>query len=99
VNGELPFSDIDLGERVFARGVVDVQTAGSVVLEVNSLKGLQLWIDGKSVSDPSAAIDFAKGRRELVFALDPSKRDNTGLKVEIVLAQGSPAKFKPEEGI
>jgi putative heme-binding domain-containing protein len=99
VNGELPFADLDLGERVFARGAVDIQTAGSVVLDVNSLKGLQLWIDGKAVSDPSAAIDFAKGRRELIFALDPSKRGKTGLKVEIVSAQGSPAKFKPEEGI
>lgn len=99
VNGELPFADLDLGERVFARGLVDVQAAGSVVLDVNSLKGLQLWIDGKVVSDPSAAVDFAKGRRELVFALDPSKRGKTGLKVEIVSAQGSPAKFKPEEGI
>ena len=99
VNGELPFADIDLGERVFARGVVDVQAAGSVVLDVNFLKGLQLWIDGKVVNDPSEAIDFAKGRRELIFALDFSKRGKTGLKVEVVSAQGSTAKFKPEEGI
>jgi putative heme-binding domain-containing protein len=99
VNGELPFEDIDLGGKLFARGVVDVQAAGAVVLDVNSLKGLQLWIDGEAVADPSASIDLEKGHKEFVFAIDPTKRGKAGLKVEIVSARNSSAKFKPEEGI
>lgn len=99
VSGELPFADFDLGGPVLARGFVDVQAAGPVVLKINTLQGLRLWIDGAVVGDPSAAIPLAKGRRELVFALDPSQREGKGLRVEVVAAHGSPAKFKPEGGI
>ena len=39
VNGELPATDLALGERVFAKGFVDV---GSIMLDINHREGLSL---------------------------------------------------------
>ena len=48
---------------------------------------------------PAATIDMEKGRRTLTFVVDSSKREETGLRVELVPVPGSSAKFQPEGGI
>ncbi len=98
VDGELPFADIDLGGPVVARGFVDTQVAGPVILKANSWEGVELWIDGEKVDDPSSSIDFSNGRRELALAIDPMKRGALGISVEVTAIPGSPAKFKPVGG-
>ena len=99
VNGELPAADLDRGDVVYARGFVNILVPGPVKLDLNSIKGLRLWIDGREVKDLGAAINFAKGRRALTFAIERKVRGNAGLRVQFVQAPGSPAKFKPEGGI
>jgi putative heme-binding domain-containing protein len=99
VNGELPAADLDLGNTIYARGFVEILVPGAVVLDLNNPKGLRLWIDGQNVRDLSAPFEFSKGRKTLTFAIDRKQRGNTGLRVQVVEAPGSSAKFKPEGGI
>ena len=99
VNGELPASDLALGERVFAKGFVDVQTPGSIRLDINHREGLSLWVDGKEVSDFEKPIELNEGRKEFTFRLDQSKRSDLGLRVLLETANGSPIKFRIEGGI
>ena len=82
VSGELPFADFDRGEVVFARGFVDMLTAGEVRLRINRLQGLQLSVDGRTVADPTATLSLGKGRRTLTFRIDPAQRGKSGLRVE-----------------
>ena len=76
-----------------------MQTPGPVFLDINHRDGLELWIDGEAVPDPSKSIDLSKGRKEITFAFDPSKREKKGLSVLLGTESGSPTKFKVEGGI
>ncbi|MDA7657388.1 dehydrogenase [Verrucomicrobia bacterium] len=99
VNGELPAADLDLGDIVYARGVVEVLAPGAVVFDLNNLKGLSLWIDGQKVEDLSTPFELTQGRKTLTFAIDRKQRGSAGLRVQFAQAPGSSAKFKPEGGI
>ena len=99
VNGELPAADLGRGKVVYARGYIDVLVAGNLKLQLNDTKGLRLWVEGKEMTDLAQPIHFDKGRRTLTFAIDRAKRGKTGLRVELIQAPGSPAKFKPVGGI
>ncbi len=99
VNGELPAADLALGEHVFAKGFVVVQTPGSIMLDINHREGLSLWVDGKEVSDLEKPIKLNEGRKEFTFSLDQSKRSDLGLRVLLQTTNGSPAKFRIEGGI
>ncbi len=99
VDGELPGSELAIGERVLVRGYVNVQIAGAVKLDINSLDGLQLWIDGHEVADLLDPIDLSEGRRILTFAIDRTRRGEAGLRVELAPVPGSPIKFQPEGGL
>ena len=82
VNGELPIEDLPMGDRVFARGFVNVLVAGAVKLEINENDGLSLWIDGAPIKDLEAAVKLARGRHTLTFVLDRHSR-HVGLRVEL----------------
>ena len=97
VNGELPASEFASDAHVYAQGVVDVQVAGALGMKFNSQKGLKLWIDNKMM-DLTQPIPLSRGRHSITFSIDPVKRGSTGLQVELVAAEGSPIKFKPEGG-
>ena len=99
VNGELPAADLALGEHVFAKGFVDVQTRGSIMLDINHREGLSLGVDGKEVSDLEKPIKLNEGRKEFTFSLDQSKRSDLGLRVLLQTTNGSPVKFRIEGGI
>lgn len=99
VNGELPFEDLNLGKRVFAKGFMEVQTSGSITLDINDRKGLEIWIDGVAVSNLEEPIEVSMGRKEMVFAVDQSQRSESGLKVLVQAETGSAVKFKIEGGI
>jgi len=68
------------------------------VLDLNDTKGLQLWVNGESkgITDP---IPLPKGKHSITFAIEPEKRNDTGLLVELKAAAGSSIKFQPEGGI
>ena len=98
VNGELISEDLPITDRVLARGYVNVQMAGGVRLKLNDSSGLKLWIDGEQVANPNEMIKLPKGRRSFTFVIDRTIRDSMGLRVELMPAPESPAKFKPEGG-
>ena len=97
VSGELPPEDYPAGESVFARGFVNVLAAGTARLEVNSIDGLTLWVDGTPINDLSAPISLGKGRRTLTFGFDPTQRQS-GLRVEVTTVDGH-GTFQPEGGL
>lgn len=96
VSGVLPPEDYPAGELVFVRGFVNVLVTGSGRLDINSVDGLTLWVDGKPVGDLEAPIEFDKGRRTLTFGFSPARRER-GLRVELK-AMNARGKFQPEGG-
>lgn len=100
VNGELPDTELRLyGDHVFASSVVNVLVAGPVNLDIRSIASLRLWSDGIEITDLNAPVMLQKGKATLTFAVDRTKRDDTGLRVELKPAPNSPAKFQPEGGL
>lgn len=97
VSGELPLVDFPAGEHVFVRGFVNVFVSGTARLEVNSVEGLTLRVDGKQVHDLASPIRLEKGRRTLTFGFSPKQRQN-GLRVELKAMDGE-VKFQPEGGL
>lgn len=97
VSGELPMADCSDGEYVFVRGFVNVLKTGSASLQINSVDGLTLRLDGKQVDDLSAPIHLEKGRRTFTFGFNPKQR-NTGLRVELMAMDGA-VKYQPEGGL
>lgn len=97
VSGTLPAEDYPAGEQVFARGFVNVLVAGAVRLNVNTIDGLTLWVDGKRVNELAASIKLDQGRRTLTFAFRPEERQG-GLRVELT-AMDDIVKVQPEGGL
>ncbi|MGI9242919.1 MAG: PVC-type heme-binding CxxCH protein, partial [Verrucomicrobiales bacterium] len=99
-DGSLPIGDLPGGGSCFARGYVNVQVAGTVKLRLNTIDGLQLWIDDRRVENLSAGLDLTVGRHTLTFRLNPQSRlGEAGLRVEFETPAGSPIKLQPEGGI
>ena len=96
VNGELPAADFPEGERILARGFVNVLTAGTAELKLNSAQGLTLWVDGIRVEDLTKPIKLEKGRRVLTFEVKTDQRQS-GLRVELKPSNAE-VKLSPEGG-
>ncbi|MEM7144266.1 MAG: PVC-type heme-binding CxxCH protein [Verrucomicrobiota bacterium] len=99
VSGELPATELNLGDAAYARGFINVQVPGPIALDINNTKGLTLFLNGEMITDLTAPIDCAKGRQIFTFQINPSERGDAGLSVELKTPDGSPAKFQPEGGI
>jgi hypothetical protein len=99
VDGVLPDEDLGPDEIIYAQGAVDVQVAGSVKLQLNSSKGLKLWIDEHPVNDLSAPLELTAGRHTFTFVIQRDQRSASDLRVELTTPTGSPAKFQPEGGL
>ncbi len=97
VSGELPEDALAVGDKVLARGWVDVQVPGQVELMLNDAKGLSLFVNGKAVKDLSAPIALKKGRHEVTFVLDRKARSQ-GLRVQLKAADEQ-VRFMPEGGM
>jgi hypothetical protein len=101
VSGLLPLQKSGAGNTVIAvRGEVDVTKAGMIGLKINSTRGLTLWVGEKKVSlSEPIQIDLPAGRSVLTFVVDTRKRNNLGLKVELVNIPGSTASYKVIGGL
>jgi putative heme-binding domain-containing protein len=99
VNGILP--DYEMGDEKmsFARGFVEVQTPGPVRFKINEVDGLRLWLDDKEIKDPSSTFELRPGTRSFTFSIDRAKRKSGGLRVELIPAPKSSAKFQPKGGV
>ncbi|MEJ6580855.1 MAG: HEAT repeat domain-containing protein [Akkermansiaceae bacterium] len=95
VDGTLPAEDLP-ADITFAKAHLKVLVPGKATLKLNSTKGLQLWLDGKEIKDPSAPLNLKKGRPTLTFRIDRSKQP--GLRVELETPTSSPLKAQPEGG-
>ena len=99
VSGDLPLDALPpvvLPDRAtprgFARGQIDVSTAGKVKLLLPSTTGLELWIDGARL-EPKAelSVDLAVGIHTVTFAVDLDRRREP-LRLVLEDAPGSPAR-------
>jgi len=98
VSGELRVAGLEPGKPFDARGHVQVQVAGAVVLKLNTATGLRLWSDGREITDLSAPIMLGRGRTAFTFRVDPLQRGVSNLRVELAPAPNSPIKFQPVGG-
>lgn len=98
VNGTLPANDLPQGDVVYARGFVNVLVAGALKLDLNSPRGLRLWVDGSEIEDLTAPIHSTRGRKIVTFAIDRKARGDMGLRVLLTAADRS-GRFKAEGGI
>ncbi|MFC7337762.1 PVC-type heme-binding CxxCH protein [Haloferula chungangensis] len=100
VNGELPAEELAAIGEVFARGAIEVLTAGEATLDISSTVGLRLWVDGKEVADLKTPFFLERGRHEVTFRIDTASRgDQAGLRVEVMTPPASPLKFQVEGGV
>ena len=99
VNGILPNDEMGDKKVSFARGFVEVQAAGPVRLKINELAGVRLWVDDKEIKDPSSTFNLRTGTRSFTFSIDRVKRKSGGLRVELIPAANSGAKFQPKGGV
>jgi putative heme-binding domain-containing protein len=97
VSGVLPPDAFPASESAFARGFINVLVTGVARLEVNSIDGLTLWVDGQQVSDLAAPIRLEKGRRTLTFGFSPNQRQS-GIRVEFKTLDNV-GRFQPEGGL
>jgi hypothetical protein len=98
VAGDLPLDELprfvvhrDQAPTSFVRFGIDVTTAGDVCLNLNSLTGLRLWLDGKPTPvEKELTVEFAKGRHTLTLAVDQVERREP-LSIELRELSGSEA--------
>jgi hypothetical protein len=92
VSGVLPVEAIvGKGKTAgYARGEIEVTSAGKIRYVVNNIKGAELWVDGKPVVvSGQIVLDLARGVHELLFRIDSAERLGEGLSVEITDVPGS----------
>ncbi|MEZ6044429.1 MAG: hypothetical protein R3C11_02365 [Planctomycetaceae bacterium] len=101
VNGSLSMSDLQQGSTSFLTSRFDVGSAGEVRLNFNSVAGLELWVDGKPVSNLGAEtlIDVSTGEHTLTFKIDRAERGDEPLRLEFSSAPNSPARPNVINGI
>jgi putative heme-binding domain-containing protein len=105
VSGMLPLEDassFDLGRGKtivsLIRCQVDVTTAGSFIVRINSTKGLKLWVDQNPVAvKETLELSLPIGSHSLTFVVDRKER-REGLRCELKDRPGSPARFRVVAG-
>jgi putative heme-binding domain-containing protein len=105
VSGELPLTDVplfSLGQDKHAvsliRCQVDVTTAGTFIVRLNSPKGLKLWVDQNPVAVKEALeMNLPVGQHLLTFVVDRAVR-REGLRCVLDELTGSPAKVRIVSG-
>jgi putative heme-binding domain-containing protein len=101
VAGKLPLRDVpsfSLGKDKHAvsliRCHVDVTTAGSFFVRLDSTKGLKLWIDQNPVAiTETLETNLPVGMHTLTFVVDRDER-REGLRCEVTDKPGSPARVR-----
>ena len=76
-----------------ARCEVEVTSPGKVQLQLNSVKGLKLWIDNDSKPlKPAQVLDLQKGTHAFTFLIDDKRHE--GLRAQFDEVSESPARFQ-----
>ena len=105
VAGTLPLADIPSltdpnrsGSFGFVRMEFSVSTAGKAILKWNSTAGLTAWLDGVPLNlADEAEVDFTRGRRRLVLAVNMDQRKEP-IQCELIDVPGSPAQVQIVSG-
>ncbi|MGZ4962834.1 MAG: PVC-type heme-binding CxxCH protein [Limisphaerales bacterium] len=91
VSGVLPVDEL-AKTPALARCEVEVTSPGKVQLQVNSTKGLQLWVDNESKPLNTATIlDLQKGTHAFTFFIDGQRHE--GLRAQFDEVSESSARF------
>ena len=95
VAGLLPIGDlVPLGSdsMAYARTQVNVSNGGFITLKMNSIEGLDFWIDGDRVpADEELLLEWGPGVHTVTIRVDLAARDAVGLRAEFGPAAGSGA--------
>ena len=91
VSGELPVDELTK-TPAFARCEVEVTSPGKVQLQLNSVKGLKLWVDNETKPLKAATIlDLQKGTHAFTFLIDGQRRE--GLRAQFDEVPNASAQF------
>jgi putative heme-binding domain-containing protein len=97
VSGGLPVGE-SLGTTQAPVGIVrtllEVTTSGKIGFKLDDASGLLLWIDGRPVSEKSAAVELSSGVHTLAIAIDRKRRQDVPLRCELSDVSGSPAQAR-----
>ncbi len=95
VAGVLPLADLPHeGAVAVVRCQVEASTPGSVVMRLNTAKGLRLWLDRKPIEVKDATeLNLTPGVHTLTFAVDLGQRTE-GLRCELEDQPGSAARVR-----
>ncbi|MDB5390385.1 MAG: hypothetical protein JWM11_6031 [Planctomycetaceae bacterium] len=100
VSGVLPVSDLIKLQTAgspassVVRVDLEVGTAGDVQFQINSVEGLQVWLDGVPTPvQTNLAANLTAGSHQLIFAIDHGKRQ-LPLRVELLDVAGSAAQVQ-----
>jgi putative heme-binding domain-containing protein len=99
VSGALPLDEIPVvesesGQQMsFVRFEVDVQSAGNIVLELNSVSGIELFAGNEVVSPQgnSFTFDLDEGIQQISLVIDQDQFDHEHLEIQLADASDNPA--------
>jgi putative heme-binding domain-containing protein len=99
VSGTLPLDEIPVvesesGQQMsFVRFEVDVQSAGNIVLELNSVSGIELFAGNEVVSPQgnSFTFDLDEGIQQISLVIDQDQFDHEHLEIQLADASDNPA--------
>jgi putative heme-binding domain-containing protein len=101
VSGGLPVSEIAAkGKPIgYARGEINVATAGKIRLAFNDVTGLAAWIDDRKIDlSGGATVELTSGIHTLTVRMDTTKHGDEGLRVEVADVPGSAGRAQPVGG-
>ncbi|VAX41084.1 hypothetical protein MNBD_PLANCTO02-2203 [hydrothermal vent metagenome] len=102
VAGMLPLMELRkyaTNNALYLKGEIDVTEGGVVGIQLNSNKGINIWVDHHSYRDDQKIVsDLHKGRHAIIIRVDLSQRNENKkeipeIKVEFFKPEGSTAQF------
>lgn len=79
---------------LYVRGEVQVIAAGPIGFRIDSIDGLNVWIDEQATrSRRQWGSNLSRGRHSVTLRIDTSRRRSGEVKVELLKTEGSPAEF------
>jgi hypothetical protein len=73
--------------------------AGTITLQLNSIQGVTLWLDGKTITPKqTVSLNLMRGQHTLVFRVDSRTRKDLDLRCELVESAGAKGHAKFVDG-
>src|SRR4029077_12205964 len=101
-SGQLPLAELTVpGQEVpaYVRCQLEVVTPGNFGFQLDDVRGVTLWLDGKSIAPMTKlTLELPRGMHTFVFRVDPRTRNEASLRWELVQGAGSKGQAKFMDG-